>query len=238
MNFPPAMKNFKPFDECGGCQKPRSHLGGARFKRCGGCRITVYCSTACQTAHWQNGHKQVCKKATKDLAEIQEAEGSKFVADLKKWELGSQVLLHSLVFTMLQEAALRESRPGAPIKPTELLKHGFCVVLNVDYTPGSRPPFRIRDDYSLVSFDVLEAQAHDTIGTGGDTFKELVKTMRGAVSELEGGGNDVVLHVVMQIGLNMKAVKFMGPRGIVNRPDPNLCAGVVAERVKEINDRF
>lgn len=54
-------------DKCEECQKPAS-------KRCSACLEGVdangdrippprYCSTTCQAAHWQKGHKQACKEA-------------------------------------------------------------------------------------------------------------------------------------------------------------------------------
>lgn len=32
------------------------------FKRCGRCRMTVYCSKVCQVEHWKAGHKQMCNR--------------------------------------------------------------------------------------------------------------------------------------------------------------------------------
>ncbi|KAH6904521.1 hypothetical protein BKA70DRAFT_1193290 [Coprinopsis sp. MPI-PUGE-AT-0042] len=31
--------------------------------RCGACKKTKYCGSACQAAHWKSGHKKACKKA-------------------------------------------------------------------------------------------------------------------------------------------------------------------------------
>ena len=37
--------------------------GNTKFKRCGGCKHTLYCSTHCQRTHWRDGHSKECKKS-------------------------------------------------------------------------------------------------------------------------------------------------------------------------------
>lgn len=34
---------------------------GRSIKRCSRCKTAIYCSTVCQTKHWEAGHKNVCK---------------------------------------------------------------------------------------------------------------------------------------------------------------------------------
>ena len=49
-------------------QQPRTeacaHCGKVprQMKRCAVCQTVGYCDKDCQTAHWKNGHKRVCKK--------------------------------------------------------------------------------------------------------------------------------------------------------------------------------
>ena len=47
-------------DRCAGpaCGRAPSPMEG--FKRCGGCKQVMYCSKACQRAHWRAGHKGEC----------------------------------------------------------------------------------------------------------------------------------------------------------------------------------
>ncbi|HSW73406.1 MAG TPA: zinc finger MYND domain-containing protein [Chlamydiales bacterium] len=37
---------------------------GRSIKRCSRCKTAIYCSTDCQTKHWEAGHKDVCKAPT------------------------------------------------------------------------------------------------------------------------------------------------------------------------------
>eukprot|EP01084_Bolivina_argentea_P124273 220216_1 len=41
---------------CANCNKSNPS------KRCGGCKVTKYCSKTCQTTHWKSSHKKNCKK--------------------------------------------------------------------------------------------------------------------------------------------------------------------------------
>ena len=45
---------------CAGCAAAEAEPG--QFKRCGPCGVAVYCTKACQTAHWK-GHKADCRAA-------------------------------------------------------------------------------------------------------------------------------------------------------------------------------
>ena len=51
-----AMKMLVTFDECASCGK---HL--MKPKRCGKCKITIYCNKECQLEHYST-HKKTCKK--------------------------------------------------------------------------------------------------------------------------------------------------------------------------------
>jgi len=44
---------------CHGC---RLNFPLKQLKRCGGCRIPVYCSVTCQKASWKGGHKELCRE--------------------------------------------------------------------------------------------------------------------------------------------------------------------------------
>ena len=37
--------------------------GNTKFKRCGSCKRTLYCSAHCQRTHWRDGHSKECKKS-------------------------------------------------------------------------------------------------------------------------------------------------------------------------------
>jgi hypothetical protein len=45
---------------CSGCDK--QHVNSQKLKRCGWCRLAVYCDKSCQKKHWNEGHRSQCKK--------------------------------------------------------------------------------------------------------------------------------------------------------------------------------
>lgn len=49
------------------CTKKENEIG--EFKRCGRCKLMWYCSRDCQVKSWKEGHKKICGKKTKDMAE-------------------------------------------------------------------------------------------------------------------------------------------------------------------------
>lgn len=46
------------------CSKIQPNTKEGRFKKCGRCRVVLYCSKDCQKAHWINGHASVCVAPT------------------------------------------------------------------------------------------------------------------------------------------------------------------------------
>lgn len=175
LDSPDALKKLALSNEkCEGCLQSRSDLDDSRTKRCGGCHSFLYCSAACQLTHWQKEHKQECKKITTDRADVRGAAGSSLVDDLEQWVWSSTSPLACLMGIMLHEAATSVSRPGALVT-VEDLGHQNCVVVNADYTPGSRLPFRILDDYRLVSFEELEGSERSN-----RKYQTVLKEMREA----------------------------------------------------------
>ena len=54
---------------CSGCGKQARKKGetmGENYKRCSKCKVCHYCSSRCQKAHWQAGHKEDCKYMNDD----------------------------------------------------------------------------------------------------------------------------------------------------------------------------
>lgn len=56
--------------ECYGCGVTQ-HQG---LKLCSGCKKAAYCSVDCQTRHWKQSHKAVCKKKEKKQEEVDDIE--------------------------------------------------------------------------------------------------------------------------------------------------------------------
>ena len=50
---------------CSNCQSPEGAT--LKHKICSACKQRFYCSTDCQRADWQNGHKQECKELQKKM---------------------------------------------------------------------------------------------------------------------------------------------------------------------------
>ena len=46
------------------CGKVQPEDYSSRFKKCGRCMVTLYCSKGCQVAHWKSGHSKVCVSPT------------------------------------------------------------------------------------------------------------------------------------------------------------------------------
>ena len=56
------------------CDGPDCNAFGPS-RRCPTCRRTYYCSNACQRAHWQNGHEEICHVAVNQIGTSVEAYG-------------------------------------------------------------------------------------------------------------------------------------------------------------------
>ena len=73
-----AFRNEKV---CAWCRKPERMMHGKkRFKRCGRCKTTIYCSTQCGTEAWPH-HKLVCAKPEDHVVLEAEAHYQKLLDD-------------------------------------------------------------------------------------------------------------------------------------------------------------
>lgn len=226
-------------DGCHGCLRSRTNLGVASFMRCVACRSVLYCSSACQVAHWKAEHKKVCKKRAKDRAVSREAAaGPKFVDEFDQWTQSSQLLLDHMIIMMMYDALASAARRGACVQAAELTRD-FCVVINADYRPGSRLPFQIRDDYKLLSFeDVLRRGS-----VGNSKFQVVAKELRSAWErqKLTSNGGRLVLNTFVTAGgaggvtkLLMTWVPPATFNGIIGEAD--LLGNTVAAVVSNINE--
>ncbi|KLO15262.1 hypothetical protein SCHPADRAFT_272433 [Schizopora paradoxa] len=87
-------------DTCGAVETP----GLQRFRMCGGCMITQYCSPDCQKRHWPS-HKAICQHTTSMMtaSKQQDASAEESMAKaLRKFCSGHQNLLSWAVFQALQ----------------------------------------------------------------------------------------------------------------------------------------
>lgn len=168
-------KTSRSREICHGCRESCKDLGGVSFKSCGRCRTALYCSTACQLAHWSE-HKGVCKKRVEGRVDAQKvAPGPKFIHDFDKWARVSVQNLDHVNILLLLEAAEISSRSGTRVT-AEDLSHNSCMVTNAHYMPGKRLPFQIRGDYEILSLEALQKPNM----YGMPMFQDAVKEFRKA----------------------------------------------------------
>lgn len=106
----------------------------------------MYCSRACQRAHWSE-HKPVCKQRVAELKIVQDAAPSpSFMKEWAKWGKGSRDLLTALYLTLVNARA-DVTRATIDKKALE-----YCLVLKMEYTVGARVPFTVVE-YEVQNFE-------------------------------------------------------------------------------------
>ena len=55
-----CLEHVLTLRECSGCHCVKAVSEIPREHYCGGCRAVLYCSAACQKAHWVQGHREQC----------------------------------------------------------------------------------------------------------------------------------------------------------------------------------
>lgn len=78
-NTPPThthrQRGYRICDQCGAAETPTV----SKFRLCGGCMTTQYCSPDCQKTHWPS-HKAICQHTASQLSGVkQQAMGSGYV---------------------------------------------------------------------------------------------------------------------------------------------------------------
>lgn len=196
---PNALKELgRQAEFCSGCNKTRHELGDASLQRCSRCHSVLYCSPTCQTSHWHAAHKAVCRQRARDREVMHDMVPTpSFVDEWAQWSRTSNAVLGRLVIIMMQDAAA--ARGVAP----EVIGKTCCVFINAEYTPGTRLPFQIADDYSVVSFDeLLDAR-------GGDVDKQMQETVQG-LKETAGGvadGDALILTTLVAVSRITRVIR-------------------------------
>lgn len=96
---PQKQRGYRVCDQCGAVEQPTS----ARFRLCGGCMITQYCSQDCQKMHWPS-HKQICQHTSKQVSAMKQPGDmdENLVKNLRKFVSAHSTLIGWAGFQALQ----------------------------------------------------------------------------------------------------------------------------------------
>jgi hypothetical protein len=145
-NTPPAhtqkQRGYRICDQCGQVESPT-----VRFRLCGGCMITQYCSQECQKMHWPQ-HKPICQHTTSQMAAMkqQQAASAGYPSDetiaknLRKFCSAHTALLSWAGFQALQLKRV----------PSNIRYHALVV----DLAPHSHPEGNRR--FSVASTRIVD----------------------------------------------------------------------------------
>ncbi|KIM73348.1 hypothetical protein PILCRDRAFT_802801 [Piloderma croceum F 1598] len=111
---------YRVCDQCGAAENPPT----IRFRICGGCWTTHYCSPECQKIHWQS-HKPICQLVVGQLASAKQQAIGPDGSDLQK-HLRKFVSLHSALLGWAGFQALQLKRIPANIRHQALLIELSC----------------------------------------------------------------------------------------------------------------
>ncbi|KAF9265092.1 hypothetical protein L218DRAFT_957777 [Marasmius fiardii PR-910] len=143
---PPAQqqkqRGYRICDQCGLVETPTT-----RFRLCGGCMITQYCSQECQKIHWP-GHKPICKhtKAQQEKASVTYAMSpdENIVKNLRRFTSAHTGLLGWAGFQ-----ALQLKRMPSNIRQSALL---------IELAPRSHPQSHCR--FSIASTHIVNPRKY------------------------------------------------------------------------------
>ncbi|EKM58660.1 uncharacterized protein PHACADRAFT_88732 [Phanerochaete carnosa HHB-10118-sp] len=120
----PKQRGYRMCDSCGTIEQPNT-----RFRLCGGCMTTQYCSQECQKSHWAS-HKAICQHTSSQISTSkQHAMGTGIDEDvvrgLRKFTSAHSTLLGWAGFQALQLKRM----------PSNVRQQALLVELN--YRPSS-----------------------------------------------------------------------------------------------------
>ncbi|KAI0925485.1 hypothetical protein AcW1_007920 [Taiwanofungus camphoratus] len=98
-HVPQKQRGFRLCDQCGAIEQPTS----TRFRLCGGCMTTQYCSQECQKLHWPS-HKSICQHTASTMSAVKQpgAVDENLVKYLRKFVSAHSTLLGWAGFQALQ----------------------------------------------------------------------------------------------------------------------------------------
>ncbi|KAI0080950.1 hypothetical protein K474DRAFT_1588840 [Panus rudis PR-1116 ss-1] len=92
------QRGYRLCDQCGTVEQPTT-----KFRLCGGCMVTQYCSQTCQRAHWPS-HKAICQHTSSQMKHAPTSSGvdENIVKNLRKFTSAHCDLLGWAGFQALQ----------------------------------------------------------------------------------------------------------------------------------------
>jgi len=117
------QRGYRLCDQCGAAENPSV----SRFRLCGGCMTTQYCSPECQKMHWSS-HKTICQHTSAQLASAkQQAVGSGYADENLAKNLRKFTSLHSNLLGWAGFQALQLKRMPTNIRQQALLIELTCT---------------------------------------------------------------------------------------------------------------
>jgi len=109
------QRGYRMCDQCGRQENPAVQ----KFRLCGGCLTTQYCSPDCQKSHWP-AHKVVCQHTTQQLANVQQSSAMHQDDNLAK-SIRKFTSAHNSLLTWAGYQALNLKRCPAAARQNALL---------------------------------------------------------------------------------------------------------------------
>ncbi|KAI0790028.1 hypothetical protein C8Q75DRAFT_717444 [Abortiporus biennis] len=127
----PKQRGYRLCDQCGAVEQPNM-----RFRLCGGCMVTQYCSQDCQKRHWPS-HKTICQHTSSQISAAKtgaDIVDENLVKNLRKFTSAHSTLLSWAGFQALQLKRI----------PSNIRQQALLVELNYRQLSDSSRRFSIK----------------------------------------------------------------------------------------------
>ncbi|KAJ7471384.1 hypothetical protein B0H11DRAFT_2159018 [Mycena galericulata] len=108
------QRGHRMCDQCGAVESPSL----ARFRLCGGCQTTQYCSSDCQKIHWSS-HKAICQHTTSQVSAVKTQSSGGY--EIRKEDLTKFTSAHAALLAWAGFQALQLKRIPANLRQNALL---------------------------------------------------------------------------------------------------------------------
>jgi len=125
------QRGYRICDQCGAAENPSV----SRFRLCGGCMTTNYCSQECQKIHWPS-HKPICQHTASQVSAVKSSSGygeENLAKSLRKFTSAYNTLLGWAGFQALQLKRI----------PANIRQNALLVELSQTGHPDSHRRFSI-----------------------------------------------------------------------------------------------